>query len=258
VKDNTHRFDGMAEAYDLYRPSYPVEAFRALAGDVAGLARCALDVGAGTGLSTRVLADALGPDWSIIAIEPGEDMRRVLTRRLARVPQVQVRAASAEDLASPDGSASLVIACTAFHWFDRDRFFHEAARVLVPGGVMALIRNRRRPTPVVRRFDEFIAGNMSGEERREREQRPTDPTVDELSALAMFNAAGTRVASWTSVTDGPGLIDLYLTRSTIKPVAQRLGLDALKQALVAIVAEEHGAGPFVLEWETTTRWAKRG
>jgi len=45
----------------------------------------------------------------------------------------------AESVSLPDGSADLVLAAQSLHWFDRDRFYAEAKRVLRPGGVLAAI-----------------------------------------------------------------------------------------------------------------------
>jgi len=150
MADEVDRFDGLAEAYEMHRPGYPAIAFQALLADLRCPTKVAVDVGAGPGNSTTSLRDALGPDWRYIAIEPGRDMRRVLSRRFSKALDVQVADATAEDMKLPSGFAALIVACTAFHWFDMSRFHAEAERVLAPGGVLALIRNRRRPIPVIR------------------------------------------------------------------------------------------------------------
>lgn len=73
--DNTKRFDGLADVYDLNRPDYPAAIMERLAAMVASIEgpRSCLDVGCGTGISTRALARAL-PGWAIVGLEPNADM----------------------------------------------------------------------------------------------------------------------------------------------------------------------------------------
>jgi ubiquinone/menaquinone biosynthesis C-methylase UbiE len=257
MRDNVHRFDGLAEAYDAYRPSYPQALFDGLAAEVPPGVRCAIDVGAGTGISTQKLLDALGPDWLILAVEPGPDMRRVLQRRFQSVPNVQVLDATAEKLTVPDSSASLIVACTAFHWFDHDRFFDEAARVLIPDGLMAVIRNRRKPSPLIHRFDQFIAKNSIEVTDFESREKRKEPPVRTLMALEDFKAAKSCTAEWQSRMDCRSLIDLYLTRSTTSGVVRQKGLKFVIGNLERICREEQGDAPFEIEWEATMTWAKR-
>lgn len=257
MRDNVHRFDGLAEAYDVYRPGYPQALFDALAAEVPPGVRCAIDVGAGTGISTRQLLDALGPDWLILAVEPGADMRRVLSRRFRSVPNVQVLDATAEMLSVPDKSASLVVACTAYHWFDRDRFFAEAARVLIPDGVMALIRNRRKPCPLIRRFDQFLARHSVEVTDLDTREKRKEPAVRALMELDSFKAAKSRTEEWTGDMDCRRLIDLYLTRSVTSAVIRQHGLGCVLDSFSRICTEETGQEPFEMEWEATMKWAKR-
>lgn len=52
-------------------------------------------------------------------------------------PGIEYRVAGAEKSGLPDGSIDLIAVSQALHWFDIDRFFDEATRVLVPGGVLS-------------------------------------------------------------------------------------------------------------------------
>ena len=127
------RFSGFADLYDRGRPQPPPE-LATLLSQYAGVERPrVVDLGAGTGLSTSVWE---GRAAHVSAFEPSDDMRRVLQARLARwdTPH-QVRRGSAEATGLEDGSADVVTAGQAMHWFDPDRALPEIARILRRGGV---------------------------------------------------------------------------------------------------------------------------
>lgn len=135
-------FDAWAGDYDRFRPSYPDELFATIASQLT-LPRVphAVDLGAGTGRASLAMAD-LG--WRVTAVEPGKPMLDVLRGRAADqgllISTVQ---ASAEDSGLDHASADLVTAAQAFHWFDRDLAVREMARILKPGGGLALFWNVR-------------------------------------------------------------------------------------------------------------------
>ena len=94
-----------------------------------------LDLGAGTGKLTRVLARRYR---EVTAVEPLTNMRAMLERV---VPGVTALAGSAERIPLDDGSVDGVFAAQAFHWFDKAVALPEIARVLRPGGVVAIVWN---------------------------------------------------------------------------------------------------------------------
>ena len=108
-----------------------------------------LEIGAGTGLLTRSLAERVG---HVTAIEPDERMRAVLA---ASGAPVEVLAGQAEDLPVGAASMDIVIAQSAWHWVDEERAIPEVARVLRPGGRLALGVDRARP---VRRLGAIPVG----------------------------------------------------------------------------------------------------
>jgi SAM-dependent methyltransferase len=125
-------FGAMAEEYDRGRPGWPV-------GPVADVvqrfdARTVLDLAAGTGKLTAVLAE-VAPE--VMAVEPVAGMRRVLSR----LPGVQVLDGTAEAIPLPDASVDAVFVAEAFHWFDLAVAPGEIARVLRPGGGLAVMWN---------------------------------------------------------------------------------------------------------------------
>jgi len=102
-----------------------------------------LDLGAGTGKLTRVLADRYS---RVIAVEPLDELRAYL---FERVPEAEVLEGAAEAIPLADASVDAVFAGQAFHWFANDAAVGEIARVLRPGGVLALLWNTPNGKPSV-------------------------------------------------------------------------------------------------------------
>ncbi len=123
---------GLAGRYDAARPR-PPETLRELLPALAGVARPKLvvDLGSGTGLSTRFWAEAAD---EVIGVEPNG---AICAWAEANTEFVNVRyvCAPAEDTGLPEASADIVTAAQSFHWFDPDRALAEVGRLLRPGGV---------------------------------------------------------------------------------------------------------------------------
>ncbi|MFJ9680303.1 class I SAM-dependent methyltransferase [Streptomyces sp. NPDC101194] len=127
-------FDRAAAQYAAARPGYPsalVDAVEELAGRPLRGART-VDVGAGTGISTRLLHDR---GARVVAVEPGRGMAEELHRALPHVPVVR---GDGNRLPLATASADLITYAQAWHWTDRSRAGSEALRVLRPGGALAL------------------------------------------------------------------------------------------------------------------------
>ncbi len=124
----------VADAYERARPGYPLDAVRWLAGETP---RDVVDVGAGTGKLTRALTELR---HRVTAVEPLPEMLEQLREA---VPGVRAVEGSAESLPLGDGSADVIACAQAFHWFDHDVAVREFARVLRPGGRVALVWNVR-------------------------------------------------------------------------------------------------------------------
>jgi SAM-dependent methyltransferase len=130
-------FGAQAATYARFRPTYPIAAIRWVVSAAQVDVRRVLDVGAGTGALTAVLA---GAGWDVTALEPDPGMRHQLG---AALPTVSLLAGSAESLPLADRSMDAVLAAQAWHWFDPARAVPELERVLVPGGVLGLLWNVR-------------------------------------------------------------------------------------------------------------------
>jgi SAM-dependent methyltransferase len=92
--------------------------------------RLVVDLGCGTGLSTRAWS---GRAERIVGIEPNPAMLAVAEP----APGVEYREAYAHDTGLPAPGADLVTASQSLHWMEPEPTFAEAARVLRPGGVFA-------------------------------------------------------------------------------------------------------------------------
>ena len=146
--DRARSFGSVAEAYDRGRPAYPAEAVGWLTG---GEAKVGLALGAGTGKLTRELVDQ---GHAVFATEPDEAMLAILRER---VPEVSAKVATAEEIPANDRSVDVVVVAQAFHWFDHEVALPEIARVLKPGGHLALVWNSRdERIPWVRRMGELL------------------------------------------------------------------------------------------------------
>jgi SAM-dependent methyltransferase len=124
-------FAGQAAAYARFRPRYPAALFEWLAA-VSPARTLAVDVGTGSGQAAVALANHFD---QVIGIEPSAGQ----LQNAEVHPRVVYRQAPAEALAVDDAAADLVLAAQAFHWFVAARFFAEAARVLRPRGILALV-----------------------------------------------------------------------------------------------------------------------
>lgn len=127
------RFGTVADLYDDVRPDYPAELYDAIervAGPVRD--RRVVDLAAGTGLQTRELVRRGARP---VAVDPDVGM---LVRLRTRAVDVPVTAGRGEQIPVRDDVADLVVCATAWHWMHTDRTVEEVARVLRPGGHLAL------------------------------------------------------------------------------------------------------------------------
>ena len=98
-------------------------------------------MGAGSGIFSKLLlprCDTVGA--RLFAVEPVENMRALCATALPTVPVI---AGTGELLPVRDGSLDAITVAQAFHWFDAPVAFGEFARVLRPGGRIALLWNTR-------------------------------------------------------------------------------------------------------------------
>lgn len=177
MTDSAARFGSRAGAYAAFRPSYPPEAIdAALAGLGDSHELTVADVGAGTGISARLLADRCA---RVIAIEPNARMREAAQPH-ERVHWVDGRA---ESTGLADRSVDLVATCQAFHWFANDVSMREFRRIARRRAAL-LQYERDESDPFTKAYGDVVRSYATDDTEALREK-----------GLAVFSAfPGARVA----------------------------------------------------------------
>ncbi|MDR2871383.1 MAG: class I SAM-dependent methyltransferase [Xanthomonadaceae bacterium] len=136
----TERFTDRVTDYIRYRPGYPTQLLTWL--QQQGIAsQCSVaDIGAGTGISSRMFLEAGHP---VTIVEPNAAMRHAAEHALQHFPGFRSLSGTAENTTLPPASTDLISAAQAFHWFDQEAIKPEWRRILRPGGLVVVYWNSR-------------------------------------------------------------------------------------------------------------------
>ena len=135
------KFTGKSQLYDQHRPSYPFVFFKELITKEGKSKNSVVaDIGAGTGIFTSVLT---GICDHVIAIEPNDEMRAVLNKKMISNKNCLCLKGKAEKTGLSTNSVDLITVAQAYHWFDSVAFKQECKRILKPNGRVMLIWNSR-------------------------------------------------------------------------------------------------------------------
>jgi SAM-dependent methyltransferase len=217
----------VAEEYNRLRSAPSTEALDWLVPDAT---HDVLEIGAGTGLLTRLLAERVG---HVTAVEPDERMRAVLA---AADPTVEVLAGRAEEIPAEASSVDVVIAQSAWHWVDESRAIPEVARVLRPHGRLSLVWTG--PDRSVDWMRSLWAGGIifSPEEKADQDSHRKGRHVVNVDAggVSPFLDAEANLFRWTKPMTKADLVALSATYSaviTMEDNARREHLDAMTHFL---------------------------
>jgi SAM-dependent methyltransferase len=182
--DTAARFLGRAGDYAKYRPSYPPAAIDAIfEGFEDPLALTISDIGAGTGISTRLLAER---GARVIAIEPNPQMRAVVGGT-----GIETHEGTAERTGLPDASVDIVTAFQAFHWFATPEAVNEFVRILKSRGRVALVWNIRDVRdPLTREYGRIA--DLESEAARRAGQTSDDPDL-----ASLLNSGDLKYVRWS-------------------------------------------------------------
>ncbi len=133
------RFTSRVENYVKYRPHYPQQLLSLLRVECGIDSSWVIaDVGSGTGISSELF---LFNGNRVIGVEPNSAMREAGDEYLGRYHKFISIDGCAEQTNLPDENVDMIIAGSAFHWFDLDAAKVEFKRILKPGGLVALMWN---------------------------------------------------------------------------------------------------------------------
>jgi SAM-dependent methyltransferase len=247
-------FDKVAELYQAARPDYPHELFDDVAAGLAA-AGSILEIGAGSGKATEGF---LRRRFSVVAIEPGEDLIRVAKERLAELGRVRFVPSTFEAWKPEKPSFDLVVAAQSIHWVPAEIAFPKAAATLRPGGRIAVFGNV--PMQLPQPFREDLARihlRHAGDAQSwlaEAWYLPSGPLPALIAQSVCFQPAVHKAYSWTRTYSSDSYIALLQTLSSYRMMAT----DARARLLadIASVIEERG-GELELGYETHLYTATR-
>ena len=270
----TSRFTGCADAYAKYRPTYPREAIDATvrgAPSASGLR--IVDVGAGTGISSRLYA-ARG--CVVVAVEPNAEMRMGGARHddglEARPtteekdtgqrpvpPRIKWVDGTAERTGLPDACADLVVCAQAFHWFRPAEALSEFARILdarSPLRRVALIWNELDDADgATRGYREHMRRHAVESPQSPWNTPPGEPLMKPEARAAGF--AHPRIERYPSFQelDEEGLVGRARSASYMPRDAERWA--AAERELRELWREFEEGGVFRLRYQTEVHLAEK-
>jgi SAM-dependent methyltransferase len=241
-------FTGLAGDYATFRPGYAPQVAAAILSYVGRDAAAvdAADIGAGTGIWTRMLA-ARGLH-SVVAVEPNDDMR-AQGIETSRGANILWRKGSAEATGLPDASADLVSMASSLHWADFDKACGEFHRILRPGGVFTALWNPRciEANPLLVEIEAQIellkpgirrvSSGRSGIAERLTDMLSAKPQFTDVLYLegrhTLRQTPGQYVGAWRSVNDLQVQLGRELFRKFLDFTEKRIaGLTAIETTYV--------------------------
>ncbi len=236
---NLERFSGFAGDYEAARPT-PPDALKDVLLALSAVKRPTLvvDIGSGTGLSTRYWADVAD---RVIGIEPNDDMR---AQAISSNRERNVSFINAVSTHTGLPSNETVIACCsqALHWMEPEATFTEVARILRPGGVFAAYDYDWPPTTGVWEADKAYMECMDGlglleatESKNELVQKwDKDGHLRRMKESGRFRFVNEVVLHHVEAGDGDRFIVILLSQGGVRLLLRKgysesdLGIDTFR------------------------------
>ena len=135
MNSNINKFDNKSDFYDIYRPKYAEDIIDYIISSIDKKESLIVDIGCGTGIFTKQLADK---KCNVIGIEPNEEMFEKAKKNLYGI---KVLNETAENTKLKPNSIDIITVAQALHWFNMQEFTKEAKRILKSDGKIAIIYN---------------------------------------------------------------------------------------------------------------------
>jgi SAM-dependent methyltransferase len=255
-------FDAWADDYDRYRPTYPDALFERIVRELTFSDQpSVVDLGAGTGRASIAMA-ALG--WRVTAVEPGGPMLEVLRARAAAADlEVVATQAAAESTGLDPASFDLATAAQAFHWFDKPAALAEMARIVRPGGGIALFWNVREETrsPFVADYHELLEGYggvAEGKYLQAGRATGRSATATAMAAADGFDPPRLLELWHERPADADTFVGMAFTASYVRALAADRQA-AFRSELIGLLARHGHAGdaPFTVPYRIDCWFAQR-
>ena len=230
------RFSGFADLYDANRPSPPATLGPLLTAYANVPQPAVVDLGAGTGLSSR-WASAWAA--SVVGIEPNDEMRAVAQAR--PTPGVEYRTGRWDRSGLEDASADVVLVVQAMHWMEPEPTLAEVGRILRPGGVLAVIDADWPPVAGVAKAEQawadlhrrirVLEARLTRGETAAQLRRPVEPDDPALAEDDLVDQHRNRIM--------PGGLRSWSKSAHLERMAAS---DLFSCSRELVLMEEHGGG----------------
>jgi SAM-dependent methyltransferase len=236
-------FSAKAGEYARFRPRYPAALYEWVAAQPRAR-RLAVDVGTGNGQAAVELARHFE---RVIGVDPSAEQLANATP----AANVSYAVGPAEATGVDPGSADLLTAAQAFHWFKQEAFFAEVRRVVRPGGCLVVWSyGLSKLTPEV-----DAAVHELYEDRLGRFWEPERRLVEQGYRLEKFPFEEISAPSFEIRTDWSfeQLVGYLSTWSPLKRYRQEHGADALEETLPRLQQAWGNAETRAVTWPLSVR-----
>jgi ubiquinone/menaquinone biosynthesis C-methylase UbiE len=243
--DPTKRFSDRVDNYVKYRPTYPPQVLQYLKDECKLTDHSVIaDIGAGTGIFTKLLLDK---GYEVFAIEPNKPMLDSAIEQLSGYKNFNFINSGAECTELPNASVDLIVCAQSFHWFSNDNTRVEFSRILKLGGKAALIwNNRSTDTDKFAKEYDALLQNDSVDYNKVNHQK-----ISDLNFRVFFKDGAYTLKSFPNVQifDEEGLIGRAFSSSYVPPEDTEEGQKFLK-LLKALFAKYNDNGKVSFHYQT--------